>query len=44
MKTSMKMLVVRVAWGSTRPLATLLAIPFLISAVVVIGLRFVFGD
>ncbi|WP_283807426.1 hypothetical protein [Bradyrhizobium embrapense] len=40
----MKMLVIRVARGSTRPFATLLAIAFLISAVVVIGLRVVFGD
>lgn len=39
----MKMLVARVARGSTRPSWTLLAIAFLISAVVVIGLRIVFG-
>lgn len=38
------MLVARVACGSTRPSWTLLAISFLISAVVVIGLRVVFGD
>lgn len=38
------MLVARVARGSTRPSWTLLAISFLISAVVVIGLRIVLGD
>jgi hypothetical protein len=40
---SMKMLVARVANGSTRPSWTLLAISFLISAVIVIGLRIAFG-
>ncbi|CUT13462.1 hypothetical protein BF49_4542 [Bradyrhizobium sp.] len=39
----MKMLVVHVARGSTRPSWTLLAISFLISGAVVIGLRLVFG-
>lgn len=43
MLTSMKMLVARLARGSTRPSWTLLAISFLISAVVVTGLRFVCG-
>lgn len=38
------MLVARVARGSTRPSWTLLAISFLISAVIVIGLRIVLGD
>lgn len=38
------MLVARVAHGSTRPSWTLLAISFLISAVIVIGLRIVLGD
>ena len=37
------MLVARVVRGSTRPYWTLLAISFFISAVVVIGLRLVFG-
>jgi hypothetical protein len=37
------MLVARVARGSIRPSWTLLAISFLISAAVVIGLRIVFG-
>jgi hypothetical protein len=39
----MKTLVARAAIGSTRPGWTLLAISFLVSAVVVIGLRIVFG-
>ena len=39
----MKMLVARVARGSTRPSWTLLAISFVISAIIVIGLRIVFG-
>jgi hypothetical protein len=43
MLTSMKMLVARVANGSTRPGWTLLAISFLISATIVIGLRIAFG-
>lgn len=38
------MLVARVARGSTRPSWTLLAISFLISADIVIGLRIVLGD
>lgn len=37
------MLVARVARGSTRPSWTLLAISFLISALIVIGLRIVIG-
>lgn len=37
------MLVARVARGSTRPSWTLLAISFLIAAVVVVGLRIAFG-
>ncbi|MGY3533920.1 hypothetical protein ACVILK_002453 [Bradyrhizobium embrapense] len=44
MKTSMKVLVTCVARGSTRPFWTLLAIAFLISAVVVTGLRVIFGE
>jgi hypothetical protein len=44
MLRTLKMLVACVARGSTRPFWTLLAISFLISAVVVIGLRAVFGD
>jgi len=44
MLTSMKMLVARIARGSTRPVWTLLAISFLISAVIVIALRIVFGS
>jgi hypothetical protein len=43
MLTAVKMLAARVARESTRPAWTLLAISSLISAVVVIGLRFVFG-
>jgi len=43
MLTSMKMVVARVARGSTRPSWTLLAISFVISAIIVIGLRIVFG-
>jgi hypothetical protein len=43
MLTGIKMLVAHVARGSTRPSWALLAISFLISAVVVIGLRIVFG-
>ncbi|CUT11564.1 hypothetical protein BF49_2644 [Bradyrhizobium sp.] len=43
MLTAVKTLAARVARGSTRPDWTLLAISSLISAVVVIGLRFVFG-
>ncbi|WP_407187671.1 hypothetical protein [Bradyrhizobium centrosematis] len=39
----MKMLVARAALGSTRPSWTLLAISFLISAIVVLGLRIAFG-
>ena len=39
----MKMLVACLARGSTRPSWTLLAISFLISAVIVIALRIVFG-
>ncbi|WP_283818269.1 hypothetical protein [Bradyrhizobium guangxiense] len=39
----MKMLVARLANGSTRPGWTLLAISFLISATIVIGLRIAFG-
>jgi hypothetical protein len=38
------MLVARVVRGSTRPSWTLLAISFLISAVIMIGLRIVLGD
>jgi len=38
------MLVARIARGSTRPVWTLLAISFLISAVIVIALRIVFGS
>ncbi|SFP66424.1 hypothetical protein SAMN05216330_10952 [Bradyrhizobium sp. Ghvi] len=37
------MLVARVALGSTRPSWTLAAISFLISAVIVVGLRIVLG-
>ncbi|WP_256466982.1 hypothetical protein [Bradyrhizobium sp. 199] len=40
----MRLLVARVASASTRPGWTLLAISFLISAVVVIVLRIVFGS
>lgn len=40
---TLKMLVARVARGSTRPSWTLLAISFLIAAVVVVGLRIAFG-
>lgn len=40
---SMKMLVACVARGSTRPIWTLLAISFLISAGIVLGLRTIFG-
>ncbi len=43
MLPGVKTLVASVACGSTRPNWTLLAISFLISAVVVIGLRLVFG-
>lgn len=43
MLTAMKMLAARVARGSTRPAWTLLAISFLMSAVVVLVLRFVSG-
>lgn len=43
MLTGMKMLVARVARGTTRPSWTLLAISFLISAVIVIALRIMFG-
>lgn len=39
----MKMLVARAAIGSTRPGWTLLAISFLISAIIVMGLRIAFG-
>jgi hypothetical protein len=44
MLMNMKMLVARVARGSTRPSWTLLAISFLISAVIVIALRIMFGS
>lgn len=37
------MLVARIARASTRPSWTLLAISFLISAVIVIALRIIFG-
>ncbi len=43
MLTGMKMLVARVVRESTRPGWTLLAISYLISAVIVIALRFVIG-
>lgn len=43
MLTCMKMIVARVAVGSTRPGWTLLAISFLISAVLVVGLRTALG-
>jgi hypothetical protein len=41
MLTSMKLLVARLARGSTRPSWTLLAISFLSSAVVVVALRII---
>jgi hypothetical protein len=41
MLTSMKMIVARLAHGSTRPIWTLLAISFLLSGILVIALRFV---
>lgn len=41
MLTGMKMIVARLADGSTRPIWTLLAISFLLSAVIVIALRIV---
>jgi hypothetical protein len=44
MLTSMKILVARVVRGSTRPSWTLLAISFLISAVIVTALRVAFGS
>jgi hypothetical protein len=43
MLTYLKMLVARVARGSTRPIWTLLAISYLISAAVVMALRCAFG-
>ncbi|WP_338310910.1 hypothetical protein [Bradyrhizobium sp. TM239] len=43
MLRTLKMLVARVARGTTRPYWTLLAISFLISAVFVVGLRIAFG-
>ncbi|MFB6463298.1 hypothetical protein [Bradyrhizobium tunisiense] len=39
----MKMLVASLAGGSTRPIWTLLAISFLIAAIIVIALRILFG-
>lgn len=44
MLTTMKMLVERVARASTRPSWTLLAISFLLSAIIVIGLRIALGN
>lgn len=43
MLTGMKIFAARVARGSTRPSWMLLAISFLLAAVIVIALRFVFG-
>lgn len=43
MLTGMKMFVTSVVRESTRPNWTLLAISYLISAVIVIALKFVFG-
>jgi|UPI0004B122EA hypothetical protein len=43
MLRDMKMFVARVACGSTQPGWTLLAISFLLSAVVVVIMRFVLG-
>lgn len=43
MLTGMKMLIARLARGSTRPTWTLLAISFLISAVIAMALRIAFG-
>jgi hypothetical protein len=40
----MKMLLARVARETTRPSWTLLAISFLVSAVIVIALRIMFGS
>ena len=42
--TSMKLLVARLAGGSTRPIWTLLAISCLIAAVIVSALRVVFEN
>jgi len=42
--TTMKMLVARVTRGSTRPVWTLLAVSFLLSAIIVIGLRIALGN
>jgi len=43
MLTDLKMLIARVARGSTRPIWTLLAISYLFSAVIVMALRCAFG-